>query len=483
MSYPYIEGLLKNLNEHEQSSILDYFNSSGSEKAPVSLNYLSALFHKETNASETPKINNTLRSRLFDKTIEALTTQRHISNKALFNEHEQLVFLLKKRILHFRILFKSPNPGKVNSLKSILNGIIKDAKENEIYDVLIEALILKKYFIGIRSGKTEFERIHKEILFYEQAYHSLLFASDSYYRFILSTKLLKSFSDFNYRVLLTKCIRKIKADLIKNRSQQVNYYLHILLLIYSERNKKYTLAVKYCKKLIAIVSGSRIVYRKERLGFAYDNLSQYKTFTGNFNEAAKFAKQAQTYYSINGIDYLVSKEQEFHVYFYHGKYEKAIVCSNELVEHPLSDVGKFRKSKFVYSQACVYFAQKKYKNALALLKKSLELEKDKTRWNVSLKILYVMIFIELNKTDEATNALESLRKYMARNKKDMKLRDVKIVKVLREMEKNDFVLNEKNQTIKKLWKELAASKTKISWEFYTPELNPFHKWLAEKTKK
>jgi len=121
---------------------------------------------------------------------------------------------------------------------------------------------------------------------------------------------------------------------------------------------------------------------------------------------------------------------------------------------------------------------------LDYLKISLEIEQDKTRWNISLRILSIMLFIELYKHNETEHALESLRKYMERATKNDEIspRDILIVKTLRELEKDNFEFRSKNTTITKMLNDLSAKDTPLSWEHYSSELIPFHKWLEAKKK-
>ena len=92
-----------------------------------------------------------------------------------------------------------------------------------------------------------------------------------------------------------------------------------------------------------------------------------------------------------------------------------------------------------------------------------------------------MVFIELNKINEASRALEALRKYMERLTKSdkVKSRDTLIIKLLREIEKDGFKISNQNNTALKILKELSdKDKNKAnSWNYYTPELIPFHEWV------
>jgi len=229
---------------------------------------------------------------------------------------------------------------------------------------------------------------------------------------------------------------------------------------------------------------SKVLFRKERMGFVWDNICQFKIYTGNYDSAALDAKKAQEYYVENSFNSAISKDQEFYAYIYNNDIDKALRCIELLQEHSLIDTGEFRKSKYIYYQACVLFISKDYKAALDLLKTSLEIEKDKTRWNISLRILNIMVFIELGKVHEASYSLEALSKHIQRSAKDdeVKPRDVSIVTLLRKIEKDGFIYDPKNAKVEGMLKELSAKDTPLSWEHYSTELVPFHKWLEGKKK-
>jgi hypothetical protein len=126
--------------------------------------------------------------------------------------------------------------------------------------------------------------------------------------------------------------------------------------------------------------------------------------------------------------------------------------------------------------------QDEFKEALKLLNESLEIEKDKSRWNVSLRILNIMIFIEMEKIDEAITSIEALRKYIERTSKTEELseRDIIIVKLLRELEKSGFEYDASNTVVGNYLKELSDKESKSSWQYFSPELIPFHKWISKK---
>jgi hypothetical protein len=124
---------------------------------------------------------------------------------------------------------------------------------------------------------------------------------------------------------------------------------------------------------------------------------------------------------------------------------------------------------------------KKNKEVLQLINKSLKIERDKAGWNIALRVLLVMNFVELFKLKEASTSIISLKKHIERNNKitEIKQRDISILKLLNELEKDDFKRNEKNKKVVKLIDDLSNKTGPIAWSYYTPELIPFHEWVLE----
>ncbi|MCW3082706.1 MAG: hypothetical protein JWP12_72 [Bacteroidetes bacterium] len=424
-----------------------------------------------------------LKNNLFSKVLESLTLDKYITNSSLFNENDSIHFILKKKLLACRISIRSISEGKTETIDELLNDIIAKAKEFELYEVLIEALHVKKYFRGIRAGLQAFEKINDELPFYEYCHKASVNANDNYYRLILNNDFIKTLSNSEADKHLNKSIKEMELDYKKTKSEQINYYLHILRFALAERQKDYEAAIGYCNKLIAMLKKHKSIYRNERMGFVYTNLVQYKTFLGKYADALKDARKSQSYYLEDSFNLAVAKEQEFYTNFYNEDYRQANVCLNFILNHSSIDTGEFRKSKFIYYQACVLFAEKNHTGALRLLNESLEIEKDKTRWNISLRILNIMIYIEKDKIDEAVASLESLRKYMERTGKtdEVSERNVMIVKLLRELEKNGFKYDPKNAGAKKMLEQLSEKNTATSWEHYSSELIKFHQWLENRS--
>jgi hypothetical protein len=495
MANPHIINFIQGLSPIENRLVEEYLNKSqalfdSNELMEVKLFKYIASHQKEKidddliiNITGTKRVTD-LKNNLFNKVQEALTLDKYITNKEIFGENDIYSFTLRKKLLQCKIFLRTTNPGKTETIVELLNDIIEKSKEFELYDILIEALNTKKYFIGIRTGLSPFEKINEDQLFYQHCYQALLKANDSYYKLILNDGFIKALTNIEVDQHLESSIKQMEADYKTTKSEQINYYLHIMRFALLERKKEYESAINVCNKLLNILKKHRAIYRSERMGLVHDNLSFFKTLLKNYSDAAKDAKKAQKFYIENSLNYIISKAQEFNILFYDQDYQAANRCLNELLAHSKIDTGEFRKSKFIYFKSCIHFAERDFKNALILLNESLEIEKDKTRWNISLRILNIMIFIELNKIDEAFSSLESLRKYMERTGKtdEVSKRDILIVKLLREMQKSGFEYDHKNDVTNKMLKQLSEKDSETSWEYFSSELIPFHEWVKKKFK-
>lgn len=492
MAAIHIVKFIQSLNEKEIQVIDDYIQSiyllsgsnQGESKQLKLFRYITQNKNNELTDSELSKFVGTpnlasLKYLLSEKIYDALILNKHIQNDAVFSPREQIVFSLKKKTLLIKTLYRTLNQGRIETVNFMVSETIKLAKENEVFDVLVEILIVQKQLKGMRSGISEFENINNEILFYENCFKCVQNANDAYYRLILNQGFINSLTKKELDQHIRNSIKQMEFDFKKTKAQEVNYYMHILQIALYENEKNYKKALELCKKLLAMIKKSNVSYGKDRIGFAMANIVQFNVLIGNYKEAATTAKNAQQYHINNSFNYLTLKEQEFYANFYAGNHKEAFKCTAEMLDHSMADTGGYRKSKFVYYEACILFETKQFKEALQLLNKSLEIEKDKTGWNIALRTLNIIVFIELSKINEASRALEALRKYMERLIKsdEVKERDVLIIKLLREIEKDGFRFDPKNVNAAKMLKELSEKNKATSWNYYTPELIPFHEWV------
>jgi len=496
----YIYDFIRSLNDTEIKSVKEYLKAStslsrsGVEEskhlllfnlllAPKSLQYTD-----EEIAQKVPTKNLiSLRSELLSKISEALTLSKSIENNNGLDERMAHVYLLKKKLLFLRIIASNRKSNRSELVMQLFFDIIIQAKKTESYDVLVEALRFQKYYRGIRTDFVEFDKIQEEIDFYNECNDAVWFATDCYNKIIMNNDLIKFMSPKEQLDFIDSSIGQLEKKYSKTKSQQVFYYMQILKLEYNEINENYKEAIKQAEKLINYLPENSVIYTKLRMGYAYDNLSRFYAFDGNFKKSIKILQIAQRHFKEDTFPYLISKEGEFKIYFHIADLIKAGAILNTISKHNLVDSGKFRESKIIFYKACIYFAQKKFKEALEQIRTNMEIEKDKSGWNIYLRLLNTMTLIELGKVDEAMASIESMRKYKERMQKDEEAgiteRHWIICDVLKDWEKSSFTFHINDKKMLETAKKLSEKGEAYSWKMFGNELIPFHTWFEEKIKK
>jgi tetratricopeptide (TPR) repeat protein len=428
-----------------------------------------------------------LKNELVSKIADALTQNRFYENNKELDENIFNIYLLKKKVLFLRIIARANNKNRAEFVFQLFFDIINTAKKFEAYDVLIEVLRFQKYYKGIRRGDEDFNKTQESIDFYSYCDDAFWRAIDCYYKVIINNELKKTMSSAQVFDFIKKSIQEIEKDYKKTQSHQIFYYLQILKFAYNEEIGNIKESIKQCVKLIDFLKDDEVVFSRARMGFANDNLSRYYAYEGDYKKAIKTAIIAQQNYDENTFSYLISKESEFYIHLYNGDHTSANSILNYISNHELADSGKFRKSKFIFYKACTYFAQKKFKEALEQIRTNLEIEKDKSGWNIYLRLINTMTLIELGKADEAIASLESMRKYKERMKKDEEAgiteRHWIICDVLKEWEKSGFAFHTNDKNMLAFAQKLSEKGQAYSWKMFGNELIPFHTWFEEKIKK
>lgn len=423
---------------------------------------------------------------LVNKIEDAFMLEKNIENNSLLENIAKDGLALQKKALFLFTLFRLNHQKRIDFTFHLFNDIINTAKKRESYSILVELLYFYKNNRGLRLGIEEYERISAEFNFYQKCLDLLRFATDCYNRIVLNTDLIKYMSPAEQITFLKKSIKYIEKENETVKSMQVFYYLQILKFALNEDLGKYKEALKQCEHLVEALKSSEVIYSKMRMGYAHDNLSLYSAHLKKFKKAVAYSQEAQKYFEENTFAYLISKESEFKIYFYAGDFAKATAVLRKIANHSLSNSGSFRKSKFDFYQACILFAQQKFKDVLEITRTKMEIEKDKSGWNIYLRLLNIMTLIELDKFDETVAALEAMRKYKERFQSEKEAgiteRHWIICDLLKEWEKSGFSSKVDNKNILASLTKLGEVREAYSWKLFSNELIPFHNWMEGRIK-
>lgn len=424
-----------------------------------------------------------LKTRLKSKILDSLTLDVNIERKGVFNELDHASIKVKKKLTQFHLLYRTR--GNHPFALQLLDEVINFSKKFELYESVTEGLKFKKYFSGFCKGIKDFNKINKEIAFYEYCDLAKYKGSDYYYRLILRTDFYGKPDNKKMQEQLKESIIELNKDYKYTRSANVGYYLKLLELAYFFSNNNYLTAREVCLELLDIVKNNKSIFRKQRIGVAHANLSKCYIHIGDYRKAISNTHDGQKYFPQQSVNYPVLKEQEFFALFYNNQLEKAEAAVNKLLKISSKQQGDFRVAKFQFYKANILFKKGNYRKALEILSRNQEISKDKTGWGIAIHILIIISLIELGRNDEAALHVEGLRRHMDRHsKKEVKKgdreRDLLILIMLQHLEKEGFVFNKMNSRIINTLELLSGNSKKYVWECLTPELIPFHEWYASK---
>jgi tetratricopeptide (TPR) repeat protein len=418
-----------------------------------------------------------LAKRLRIKVHELVITDQVLDHHNWLDKQDILSIKVKKKIAQFQALHFSGHKSEISL--DLLDDTIEICKEYEYYSNLVECLKLKKMFIGFRMGEKEFEAIVSDITFYDNYNRVLNKVVDTYLRIIMKNDFSSATRSKEKFRSLVLAINSIKKDLQHVRSATAEYYLKLLEMDCFQEKGEYLKARSICLQLITIVRANKSVFRKSRISMAYGNLSRCELYLKKYESAIEYAREAQKHLPEGSANFAVSLEQEFYALFYSGNYSKAHKLARHLVDGSQSQVGDFRHDKYRFYLSCTLFKENKYNQALTILHSYQEIARDKAGWEMAIRLLRIMCYIEIGNLDGAILQIDSLRKHLGAHssKSVFANRYQVILRLLQQFEKEGFNSKRNDPKIKDLLALLRSSGTFYSWEMLGPELVPFHEWF------
>src|ERR1051326_2656980 len=125
----------------------------------ISDNELSLILYGNTKDARYRK----LKSRLKKKIIETSCSEDFIENTGIVSYRDMLNIRLKKKLDQCRTLYSILDKHKKNMLSHILDEVIYLSEKEEIYDILLEALKLKRSLKLVERDNSAIQALHAQI--------------------------------------------------------------------------------------------------------------------------------------------------------------------------------------------------------------------------------------------------------------------------------------------------------------------------------
>ena len=418
---------------------------------------------------------NKLIDRLKDKILEVLLFNSNISREE-YPERIRVIFELKKKLILCDVLsFK----GLRDDADLLCRKIIAKADKYELYDIVMNSLIIRQRFVNIRKKEKEVNNIQKGIQIAELKYKSLLNSQ------IVYNKILNIISNSPDSIIfindLKSSIDQIELELKINNSDTVSYYLYFLKTELYQIEEKFEEASISLLKIENLLS-KKSVYSENRKGTTLLNISNNNIYLKKYKESIQFAEKAKKYFPNNVYNQALVDENLFYANFYLNNLDISARIIKGLVNLPSANNILFSISKWNYFEAVIDFLNNKFQVSIFKLNNIVEMDKDKEGWNINKRLLIIMSRIELKEYESADLQVNSLEKFIKRSlqKRDISLRYIFILRILIKLINSNYNFKIVYENRKKYFQLIASDDINLKWRIKSPELIKFDNWFLSK---
>lgn len=420
--------------------------------------------------------------RLKNRILDVLSSDIVNSNEENSNDEADVALIrLRRKCTHYQLLLHTK--PEIRLKDDLLEEIIALAKEYEDYSILIHHLHMKKWQCQIRSEKKQYEKIKMQIEQYEKVRIAVITACDYIYELKEIEETSGKRNKNKIESFFNKAIPHLQYLYTKTLSTYVLYYLRSLEISRLLFTEKFRMAENKTRKLLTIIKKNKSIYKKQRLGIAYDILAICELNMGNFSKALAHSRVSVKNFPVGHYNYAISKQYEFYSLFYGKLYVEAAKCVTELMRHVNQrSVGDFRFEKFNFMRACSKFMLGNFTEVLSIISFKAKIKADKEGWEFSRRLLEILTNLELGKADQASSLISSLYHFMHDNKNSalFSSRQKIITRTLFQFEKQGFDFSSLPSKIYAMLEKLEGIDKEYGWQVLSSELIPFHKWMLEK---
>jgi hypothetical protein len=395
----------------------------------------------------------------------------------LYDERNFYFFYVKRKLLSLQMRRLR---GVDFDFNNQLEKVIKISKRFELYDVLIEALLVKQRFVGFRLGTKAFDKIEGEIIFYENSRKEMQLSRSLFT--MVGSKISLGHAYNEYKGELNKAIAKLKRGYRETNSTIVSYYLMYLMVSNYHGKKKYKAANGILQEMLKTVVNNRSKITKSQHADVLMNLACNSLFLGKFRRALQYSQDATHLYQENTTAYYLGKEAEFYCTYYAGDLINAGRIIQEAYSFSKNSDTPYIHNQRAYLYACIKTLNRDYGTSNALLDEAREIGKDKGTWNIGMRVLRIINCIEAGDFEHADLKVLSLEKFIKRVNKyqNVTKRDMVILRILLKLINEGFNFEKVYKHRKRYFDLLEGNDPDYSWKVKSPELIVFHEWFKKK---
>jgi hypothetical protein len=422
---------------------------------------------------------NKLISRLWEKILDIMTSKNFLRKNTRLTERSRLRIDARKKMTQYLTLGMLGGSSDTNML--LLEEGIQSALKSEYYIALIELYSHKRHIALFMSDSKEYSFCEKQLNWFRNCHmaeEKLLHYYNEIIKEYAHGNNLSPAKKMKYVEVALANLKKIKKYIVSVYS---NYIYTLIQLDYLYHKEDYAAARKLLGELSRKLGPSPLSAESHIQARVQTELRTCELLTGNYKKAVMHAENVVSMLRINKKpNYFHALDDLFLCTFLYGDLEYANRLITEMSSNQFQTLNDFRAAKPHFFRACVHFKKGQYKQALQIINQSMPLNKDKTGYDITIRILRIQSLLELNRFDEAAVQIENLRKHLSRNYKKAYTseRHKLSIRILVLMQKRGFS-GKPGKEENSLLSKLTLQTGKYKWNPLTPELIRFHEWYKE----
>ncbi len=402
-----------------------------------------------------------LKTRLKEKILSVLASFMNttLDESIDYNEVQKIEVLRLLNKIHFIIR----RFGYTKSAQKLLDKAEVICRERELYLMLIDVLYTRSSFEGFRRGPNYLAQNIKELEITISNFDAQYQAGNYYFQLILRNHFSFDGGSAEKLLFLDNAIKDLHSNFLKSKSKNVLYYTQLLELEKLELSKDFNSCLDKCNQLYQLLLDNKMLRSRNRLSSILVNIALYNIHLWKLKDALYYVKKGMGLIVHLSNNYFLNNEIYFYTLFHQQKTKKAMEIAKMIFTKAPDSHGSFRKEKYHLFMVNAMFQAGEIKPALKESMLIKVITKDKSGWDIALRVFRIMCLVELGDIPLADRHIEDLmRQYYRIYKKDpISERFRFIIDLLNEYMKSEFRVKDLTQTGKKILKKLGEKRNHI----------------------
>lgn len=256
--------------------------------------------------------------RLKEKLLESLLLNINTKRKELHPPAHQLLFRLRKQLMQAQVLLAR---GLRSEAASVLDKTIGEARKCELYDVLLEALRVRRTMLAVEGTEAAFNQNAAEASKYTIAAEMLHRAEEYYLR--------QFFATGSKEPALSAAVKELNEAYKSTGSTRIGHHALGLQVQACLNAGKPTDALTAALQRLQLVRANLELFPDHAIGTALHDLAYCQLNIMEVNSALSCAREAKSYFNRGDWEYDRAVELETRALIYNNDLQQAMIGLNE----------------------------------------------------------------------------------------------------------------------------------------------------------